>query len=344
MMALNQSMLVCFIFTAYFISGCNSKKQDEKKPEKGMVFIPSGSFEMGGKTNDAYRDEFPVHRVEVSAFYMDETEVTNKEFKKFVEETGYLTIAEQDIDWDVMKVQLPKGTPKPPDSVLKAGSLVFESAENAVDLNDYTQWWIWTIGANWKHPEGPGSTLEGRMDHPVVHIAWEDAKAYATWAGKRLPTEAEWEWAALGGNNENKYAWGNQPVEEAVNAANFWQGNFPYNNHVLDGFESTAPVKSFPPNSYGLFEMSGNVWEWCSDKYDAGIYNKYAELGLVTDPKGSSNYNDPREPYSTKHVMRGGSFLCNDSYCSGYRVSRRMGSGKDSGFNHTGFRCVKDIN
>lgn len=310
---------------------------------KGMVRIESGTFTMGGKSDQAYEDEFPRHDVTVSGFYMDETEVTNAQFAKFIEATGYKTVAEKDIDWDEMKSQVPAGTPKPPDSVLRAGSLTFKQLDGPVDLSNYTQWWKWTVGANWRNPEGPESSIDDRMNHPVVHIAWDDAMAYAKWANKRLPTEAEWEWASMGGQTDVKYPWGNESVENATDKANFWQGKFPYQNYELDGFATTAPVKSFPPNNYGLYDMAGNVWEWCSDKYDINTYEKDAERGNILDPSGSNQYYDPREPYTPKHVIRGGSFLCNDSYCSGYRVSRRMSSSKDSGFNHTGFRCVKDL-
>ncbi len=195
---------------------------------------------MGGKSEQAYYDEFPRHEVTVSAFYMDKTEVTNAQFLAFVEATGYRTISERDIDWQEMKNQVPPGTPKPPDSVLLAGSLVFRQTNQPVPLNDYSQWWRWTTGANWRQPEEPGSTIEDRMNHPVVHIAWDDAQTYAAWAGKRLPTEAEWEWASMGGNQENKYPWGNTSVEDASDKANFWQGMFPYQNHLLDGFYGTA--------------------------------------------------------------------------------------------------------
>ncbi|GAA5035208.1 hypothetical protein GCM10011506_28220 [Marivirga lumbricoides] len=323
-------------------TGNDGTTSNEIEVPEGMVFIPAGDFMMGAKTKQAYQDEYPRHQVKIKAFYMDATEVTNKELQSFVEATGYVTIAEKDINWAELKEQLPAGTPKPADSVLKAGSLVFQPTEGAVNLNDYSQWWKWTIGASWRHPEGPESTIKDRMDHPVVHIAWEDAKAYAEWAGKRLPTEAEWEWAASGGNSDAKYPWGNQPVEEAIDKANFWQGNFPYNNFEMDGYYGTAPVKSYPANKFGLYDMAGNVWEWCVDKYNIDLYNQYAKEGLVENPKGASEYKDPREPFSPKHIIRGGSFLCNDDYCSGYRVSRRMSSSKDSGFNHTGFRCVRD--
>ncbi|WP_115868800.1 formylglycine-generating enzyme family protein [Marinoscillum furvescens] len=349
-----------FLLAVLLLNACQPKKQSassEKPTEtqptaeqvptsqpevstEGMVLIPAGTYTMGGKSDQAYEDEFPRHEVKISAFYMDETEVTNAQFAAFVEATGYVTVAEKDIDWEELKNQLPEGTPKPADSVLQAGSLVFQGTDGPVNLQDYSQWWEWTIGADWRHPEGPESTIADRMDHPVVHIAWEDAIAYAKWAGKRLPTEAEWEWASMGGKTDSKYPWGNESVENASDKANFWQGKFPYQNYVLDGYETTAPVKSFPPNGYGLYDMAGNVWEWCLDKYDVRAYTEDAAEGTVVNPKGSAQYYDPREPYTPKHVIRGGSFLCNDSYCSGYRVSRRMSSSKDSGFNHTGFRCV----
>ncbi|MEO9805102.1 MAG: formylglycine-generating enzyme family protein [Reichenbachiella sp.] len=328
------------IFTA-----CQERKSQQQVVESpsGMVYIPDGRFTMGGKSEQAAQDEFPRHEVSISAFFMDETEVTNAQFRMFVEATGYITVAERDVDWEDIRLQLPPGTPKPPDSVLRAGSLVFKQTDAPVDLNDYSQWWQWTIGANWQQPEGPGSTIEERMDHPVIHVAWEDAQAYAQWAGKRLPTEAEWEWASMGGKPDAKYPWGNEPVKQASDKANFWQGKFPYQNYELDGFAGTAPVKSFKANGFGLYDMAGNVWEWCLDKYDVAAYQNDLQQGIKTNPKGSEKYNDPREPNAPKHIIRGGSFLCNDSYCSGYRVSRRMSSSKDSGFNHTGFRCVKSI-
>ncbi|MEL6557479.1 MAG: formylglycine-generating enzyme family protein [Bacteroidota bacterium] len=325
-------------------SGCNTRDSAKNTdiPEN-MVLIPEGIYQMGGRSSQAYQDEFPRHQVKVSSFYMDRHEVTNRQFKKFVDETGYKTIAERAIDWEELKKGLPAGTPKPADSVLQAGSLVFSATQKPVNLHDYSQWWRWTIGASWKHPEGPESNLNGRMDHPVVHIAWDDAQAYANWAGKRLPTEAEWEWAASGGVDDYKYPWGNEPIEKAFDKANFWQGVFPAHNLELDGYYHSAPVRTFSPNSFGLYDMAGNVWEWCSDKYNSNDYSEKSGKELSINPKGSQNYFDPREPYAQKHVMRGGSFLCNESYCSGYRITRRMSSSKDSGFNHTGFRCVKDI-
>lgn len=351
---MNINSAIVTVWGIILLAACQHKEGKQANQEKTtsfigksnhaeMVYIPAGEFLMGGKTDQAYQDEFPRHKVKLSPFYMDVAEVTNEAFQSFVEATGYTTIAEQDVDWEEMKKQLPEGTPKPADSVLKAGALVFQATETPVNLQDYTQWWKWTIGADWKHPEGPESTIENKMNHPVVHISWEDAKAYATWAGKRLPTEAEWEWAASGGDHNAKYPWGNEPIEEATGKANFWQGHFPYQNYEMDGYYGTAPVKSFAPNAFGLYDMAGNVWEWCEDKYNVNRYGADAEKGLKENPKGAKQYNDPREPYAQKHVIRGGSFLCNDDYCSGYRVSRRMSSSKDSGFNHTGFRCVKDV-
>lgn len=337
-------IVLIFVINA-FLSSCflsvQKKSRDKFRSMEGMVLIPSGEFLMGGKSGQADIDEFPRHKVKLTEFYLDVTEVTNKQFHEFVEATGYITVAEREVDWVALKKQLPPEVSKPADSLLSPGSLVFNSSKK-VSFSDPLSWWQWTMGANWKQPEGPGSHIKDRMDHPVVHICWEDANEYAKWAGKRLPTEAEWEWAAMGGDNDTVYPWGNKPIGEATGLANFWQGFFPYENLQQDGFPGTAPVKSYPPNKYGLYDMAGNVWEWCSDKYHARAYGQYNNQ-IVTNPKGPSVSFDPLEPHAQKYVMRGGSFLCNESYCSGYRVSRRMKSSGDSGFNHTGFRCAKSI-
>ena len=306
----------------------------------GMVWIAAGEFDMGADNNQANADEYPKHKVQVNAFYIDITEVTNEQFKKFTDATGYITMAERKPDWETLKNSLPPGTAKPADSLLVAASLVFKQTHGPVDLNDFNQWWIWEVGASWKHPQGPGSNLKGKENHPVVHISWDDAMAYCKWAGKRLPTEAEWEFAARGGLINNIYPWGNEPINMRKIKANSWGGNFPYFNNKQDGFVKTAPVKSFAPNGYGLYDMAGNVWEWCSDLYDAGFY-KTVEGKISINPQGANKSNDPQDPYAEKRVMRGGSFLCNDSYCSGYRVARRMKSSHDTGLEHTGFRCVK---
>ena len=338
-----KSFLQVLLISMMACTSKTTKKKPYNTVPQDMVLIPSGNFMMGGRSSQAYADEFPQHEVSINSFYMDQVEVTNQAFKNFVQATGYITIAERDIDWEEMKKMIPPGTLKPHDSLLKAGSLVFKPSQEPVNLQDYSQWWEWKTGANWQHPEGPKSNIKKRMNHPVIHIAWEDANSYATWANKRLPTEAEWEWAALGGNSEHKYPWGNSSIEMAFDKANFWQGIFPYSNRILDGFYGTAPIASFAANNYGLYDMAGNVWEWCQDKYNVNTYLNDAQLGRVQNPKGPLHYNDPREPLSPNHIMRGGSFLCNDSYCSGYRTSRRMSASRDSSFNHTGFRCVQDL-
>lgn len=307
----------------------------------GMVLVKGGTFMMGGDNSQAGADEYPKHKVEVKRFWMDATEVTNAEFQKFVEATHYITTAETKPDWDEMKQTLPPGTPKPPDSLLVAASLVFHQTAGPVNLNDYSQWWHWQKGADWKHPEGPGSNIKGKENYPVVQVSWYDAMAYCKWAGKRLPTEAEWEFAARGGLQNDIYPWGNEPINEGKSKANSWGGKFPYYNDDKDGFVGLAPVKSFSPNGYALYDMAGNVWEWCSDWYDANYYQSL-ENSVAVDPKGPSKSYDPMDPYSPKRSLRGGSFLCNDAYCSGYRVARRMKSSPDTGLEHTGFRCVKD--
>ncbi len=306
----------------------------------GMVWIAGGSFMMGGDNGQASEDEYPKHKVTVDGFWMDATEVTNAQFEKFVAATGYITTAEQKPDWNELKKQLPPGTAKPDDSLLVAASLVFSPPAHAVDLNDYGQWWAWKKGANWRHPHGPGSSIKGKENEPVVHVSWYDAQAYCKWAGKRLPTEAEWEYAARGGLEGKVYPWGDEPVDAGKPRANSWQGHFPDKNTLVDKFYYTSPVKSFAPNGYGLYDMAGNVWEWCNDYYNNTYYKTVASAAGIKNPAGPAQSYDPDEPYAKKRVIRGGSFLCNDSYCTGYRVARRMKSTEDSGMEHLGFRCV----
>jgi sulfatase modifying factor 1 len=325
------------------ISKFSFEKHEEKpvvKNIEGMVWIPGGIFEMGGDNNQARQDEYPKHVVQVDGFYMDVTEVTNAQFAKFVAATGYITTAEKDIDWEDLKKQLPPDTPKPEAETLKAASLVFVPTEHEVNLQDYSQWWSWSHGANWKHPKGINTDISGKDNQPVVHISWDDANAYCQWAGKRLPTEAEWEFAARGGLEKNIYVWGNDGVVDEKKQCNYWQGVFPYKNDNIDGFFGAAPVKSFLPNGYGLFDMAGNVWEWCSDTYHYYYYNEFEKVQIAINPKGPVKSYDPDEPLLAKKAMRGGSFLCNESYCSGYRVSARMKSSPDSSMEHLGFRCV----
>jgi formylglycine-generating enzyme len=307
---------------------------------EGMVSIPGGDFLMGAADAAGRPDEYPQHAVHVDGFWMDATEVTNAMFMKFAKATGYVTTAERTPDWQELKKQLPPGTPKPADSLLVAASLVFTPPTQAVPLNDVSQWWQWVKGASWKHPQGPGSSIRGKENCPVVHVSWDDAMAYAKWAGKRLPTEAEWEWAARAGLTNQPYSWGSEPVEQGQPKANVWQGHFPDHNTVTDGYARVAPVRSFAANAYGLYDMAGNVWEWCADWYRPDYYKQTGAKKLI-NPAGPAASYDPEEPAVPKRVVRGGSFLCHASYCASYRVSARMKTSPDTGLEHTGFRCVK---
>jgi len=306
-----------------------------------MVWIPGGEFQMGTPGITRQRNEQPAHTVRLNGFYLDEHEVTNADFRAFVEATGYITTAERKPDWEELRKQLPSGTPKPPDDRLVPGSLVFTPPNQPVSTNDATRWWTWTPGACWKHPEGPGSSLAGRDNHPVVQVSWDDATAYAKWAGKRLPTEAEWECAARGGLAGKRFTWGDRaPTDTDGNLANIWQGEFPNRNTKADGWERTAPIKSYPPNGYGLYDMAGNVWEWCSDWYRADAYA--GRSGVTINPRGPAKSWDPEEPWAQKRVTRGGSFLCHVTYCESYRPAARRGTATDTGLSHLGFRCAAD--
>lgn len=318
--------------------GLGSKRT--KASHNGMKFIPTGDFMMGAADKEGRPDEYPVHEVMVNGFWIDDTEVTNAQFARFVKATGYVTQAERKPDWEELKKQLPPGTPKPAEELLQPASLTFKKPAGRVNINDVSQWWNWTEGASWKHPQGPKSNIIGKDNHPVTQVSWIDAAAYAKWAGKRLPTEAEWEYAARGGLKSKKYPWGDEDLTRGKIKANTWQGEFPYNDLKTDGFSSVAPVKSFAANGYGLYDMSGNVWEWTADWYTADYYK--TTKGKQNNPKGPAKSYDPEEPTIPKKIIRGGSFMCHSSYCKGYRVSSKMKSSIDTGLENTGFRCVAD--
>jgi formylglycine-generating enzyme required for sulfatase activity len=298
----------------------------------GMVWIPGGTF-WRGSDNPRMRDARPIHQVAVDGFWMDQTAVTNEQFAQFVEATGYVTIAERIPD--------AKDFPGAPPEKLVAGSVVFTPPNGPVPLNNHLRWWNYLKGANWKHPDGPQSDLNGREKHPVVQVAWDDAVAYAQWAGKRLPTEAEFEFAARGGLDRKRYAWGDELKPGGQWVANIWQGRFPYENTAEDGYRAAAPVGSFPANGYGLYDVAGNVWEWCADWYRHDYYSQLAAAKQpVRNPQGPEDSYDPSEPGTAKRVMRGGSYLCTDQYCTAYEVGARGKGAPDSGTNHVGFRCV----
>jgi formylglycine-generating enzyme required for sulfatase activity len=298
----------------------------------GMVWIPGGTFWMGCDDCEM-PDTQPVHLVTVDGFWMDTTPVTNAEFARFVKVTGYLTIAERKPD--------AKDYPGVDPSKLVAGSAVFSPPSNDVPLTDITQWWKYVPGASWKHPEGPGSSIEGRENHPAVQIAWEDAAEYAKWAAKRLPTEAEFEFAARGGLDRSRYAWGDELKPGGQWAANIFQGVFPSRDRGEDGYVRTSPVTAFNSNGFGLYDVGGNVWQWCADWYRPDYFATLAANGLARNPQGPPDSYDPQEPSARKRVQKGGSFLCSDRYCSRYLVGSRGRGAIDSGGSNTGFRCVK---
>jgi len=315
---------------------------------EGMVWIPGGEFLMGSDDRLARLNERPAHRVRVRGFWMDRTHVTNAQFESFIQATGYVTTAERKPDWEALKVLLPPGTPQPADGVLVPGALVFVGTDHPVSLDDYTEWWRYVPGASWRHPQGPGSSIRGKADHPVVQVSYEDAQAYAHWIGKRLPTEAEWEFAARGGLSQATYTWGNNFSPQGQKMANIWEGSsepFPVVRTNSDLAVGTSRVCTFARNGYGLCDMTGNAWQWISDWYRADAFAKAAKHGdLLVNPQGPENSYDPDDPglpaNAPKRVIRGGSFLCSASYCRSYRVSARRGSDPDSSMSHIGFRLV----
>lgn len=322
-----------------------NQPENTTAPE-GMVWVPGGAFLQGAVPQDkmAMDHEKPAIEVAIDGFFMDVTEVTNAQFAKFVKETGYITTSERKIDWEEMKKQVPEGTPKPHDSILQPGSLTFKKTKSSVpNLYDFSQWWKWTIGASWQHPNGPESNIKGKDTYPVVQVSFEDAMAYCEWSGKRLPTEAEWELAARAGNYGTTYFWGDEATL-LKEQANTWEGEFPVVNTKLDGFELRAPVKTYPANDYGLYDMAGNVWEWTSDWYNTNYYEDAASQNRVRqNPQGAGTPYTANNPYAKEKIIKGGSFLCSASYCASYRVSAKMGSSTDSSLEHTGFRTVVTV-
>jgi formylglycine-generating enzyme required for sulfatase activity len=312
------------------------KLNDQQAPEarpRGMAFVPGGSFWMGCTGCPEMPDAHPIHPVVVDAFWMDETPVTNAEFEAFVKATGYKTVAERPLD--------PQDFPGVPKQELVPGSIVFTQPGGEVSLRNPQAWWRYVKGASWRTPEGPKSDTRGRADHPVVHVAYEDAAAYAAWAGKRLPTEAEFEFAARGGLDRKPFSWGDELRPAGKLRANIWEGRFPSENTVEDGYHGTSPVKAFPANGFGLFDMGGNVWQWTSDWYRPDTYSRLAMSGVAENPQGPEDSHDPDEPGARKRVQRGGSYLCSDRYCQRYYVGSRGKGEVSSGSSNLGFRCVK---
>jgi formylglycine-generating enzyme required for sulfatase activity len=326
-------MCKSFAFIAILFASLSAFAAEPTTAPAEMVRIAPGTFTMGSD-DPRTPDAAPLHQVTLDGFWMDVAPVTNEQFDKFVNETKYVTVAERKPD--------PKDYPGVPVEKLVAGSAVFTPPPHDVPLDDAYVWWKYVAGANWRHPEGPQGDLKGREHHPVVQICFEDAQAYAKWAGKRLPTEAEFEYAARGGLAGKPYSWGDDLKPGGKWPANIWQGRFPAENTADDGYVATSPVKAFPPNGFGLYDVGGNVWQWCSDWYRPDSYQTADPNTPVKNPKGPADSIDPAEPGVAKRVLRGGSFLCSDRYCTRYLVGSRGKGAPDSGAVNIGIRCVKD--
>lgn len=310
-----------------------------RPPARDMAWIPGGSFSMG--SDHHYPEEAPAHRVVVEGFWIDRAPVTNAQFRKFVKATGHVTLAERPAD--------PAAYPDALPELLAPSSIVFVPPPGPIGTGDPYRWWQYLSGANWRHPEGPGSSIKSRDHHPVVHVAHEDAEAYATWAGKQLPSEAEWERAAWGGVEGAEFAWGEELHPGGRPMANTFQGDFPHHNSLLDGWERTSPVGAFPPNGYGLLDMIGNVWEWTDDWYaghgaTVAAHKQAGGCCTIASPRGASRQEsiDTSSQHGTipRKVVKGGSFLCAPSYCRRYRPAARMAQGIDTSTCHMGFRCI----
>jgi formylglycine-generating enzyme required for sulfatase activity len=318
----------------------------------GMVWIPPGEFTMGTDDAKSLPNERPAHRVRLDGFWMDATPVTNAQFRAFVDATGYVTTAERKVDWEELKKQAAPGTPKPSDDMLQPGSLVFSPPAHRVDLRDLSAWWTWTKGASWRHPRGPGSGIDGKDDLPVVQVSWDDAAAYAKWAKKELPTEAQWEYASRGGAPKStRFWWGDEFRPKSGSGAPRWMcntftGEFPVKDTAEDGYAGVSPVRAFPSNGYGLFDMGGNVWNWTGDLYRVDAHalalQEMGSAGHCMNPRGPLESLNPTRavPTAVERVIKGGSFLCHVSYCESYRPTARRGTPTDTGSSHVGFRCV----
>jgi sulfatase modifying factor 1 len=316
--------------------------------EVGMVWIPGSRFIMGNESHLAKNNEKPAHQVRIDGFWMDQTDVTNIQFARFVSATGYVTTAEKKPDWNTVMVQLPQGTLKPDDKNLVPGAMVFVGTKEAVPLDNPARWWRFVPGANWRHPQGPGSDIKGKGNHPVVQVSYQDTLAYAKWVGKRLPTEAEWEFAARGGLNHAEYAWGNQLHPKGKRMANiFAGGQFPIVDEAHQAKIGTTKVGSYPPNGYGLYDMAGNAWQWVADWYRADAFEMAAKDGEQVNPQGPEDSYDPAHPnepdHAPKRVIRGGSFLCDPDFCMSYRPSARRGVDPYNPMSHISFRLVKSV-
>jgi len=314
-----------------FVPAVRAEMSPGLAPE-GMAWVPGGRFWMGCDGCNL-PDAVPVHPVDVNGFWIDRTPVTNQEFERFIAATGYVTVAERRLD--------PKEFPDLPKERLEPGSIVFSPPKRDLPYLRSLDWWRWVPGANWRQPEGPGSDLRGRANHPVVHVTYEDADAYARWAGKRVPTEAEFEWAARGGLDRKRYAWGNDLKPGGRYVANIFEGRFPTHNTAEDGYVGTSPVTAFPPNGFGLYDMGGNVWEWTSDWYRADWYARLAAAGVARNPTGPPTSLDPSHPDSPTRVIRGGSYLCSDQFCTRYLVGSRGRGEVSTGSSNLGFRLVR---
>ena len=315
----------------------NQVRKSENPKYREMVFLPGGRFTMGAI--DSQPDEFPPHEVELDGFWIDLHEVTNRQFAEFVEATGYVTTAERPPELRSLQPGADRETLKILPEMNKPGSICSYQPKSRDEIDPEKgaySWWQYVAGADWKHPDGPASSIEDRMDHPVVHVSWLDAMEYCKWAGKDLPTEAQWEYAARGGRKNQMYPWGSSRNPDGKWLHNIWQGEFPVKNTGDDGFLNTSPVGSFPANGFGLFDVSGNVWEWCKDYYQPEYYSDSPR----SNPPGPLSSFDPMDPAVIKRVQRGGSFMCSEQYCIGYRTTARMKGEEDTGAFHTGFRCV----